>query len=82
MQMDPQIKLLAAMKREITKIVGKAKTHGDKKMLIDFGERILDEISDNIEGEMIEMMSKDSQFFTLDEAEEAKKTAEASFVGL
>ena len=44
MQMDPQIKLLAAMKRELTKIVNKGRTAGDKAMLIEFGERTLKEL--------------------------------------
>lgn len=51
MQMDPQIKLLAAMKREITKIVSKAATHGDKMMLIEFGERTLEELSERTQEE-------------------------------
>ncbi len=49
--MDPQIKLLAAIKREITKIVGKGYKKEDKLMLIDFGERRLAELRAEIEGE-------------------------------
>ena len=48
MQMDPQIKLLAAMKRELTKIVGKAATLSDKKMLIEFGKRTLEALEDAV----------------------------------
>jgi hypothetical protein len=44
MGMDPQIKALAAMKRELGKIVEKGETKEDKIMLIDFGWRRLAEL--------------------------------------
>ncbi len=44
MEMDPQIKALAAMKRELAKIVSKGATDADKLMLIEFGERRLAEL--------------------------------------
>ena len=44
MSMDPQIKALAAMKREIKKIVDQGATKSDKLMLIEFGERRLAEL--------------------------------------
>lgn len=50
MSMDPQIKLLAAIKREITKIVEKGLKKEDKLMLIQFGERRLSELREEIEG--------------------------------
>lgn len=42
--MDPQIKALAAIKREITKIVNQGETKEDKLLLIEFGERRLAEL--------------------------------------
>lgn len=44
MSMDPQIKALAAMKREIGKIVSQGVTKEDKLLLIQIGERRLAEL--------------------------------------
>lgn len=47
--MDPQIRLLGAIKREIRKIVTSGKTLDDRKMLIDFAERELAALKAEIE---------------------------------
>lgn len=49
--MDAQIKALAAIKREVTKIVGKGETLDDKLMLIEFGERQLATLKLALQGE-------------------------------
>jgi hypothetical protein len=46
--MDLQIRLLSAIKREIPKIIGKAETEKDKLMLIEFAERTLQDIKDDL----------------------------------
>lgn len=50
MSMDPQIRLLAAIKREISKIVNQGATKEDKLMLISFGKRRLEELEAEITG--------------------------------
>lgn len=59
MTMDPQIKLLAAMKREITKIVNHGYKTEDKLMLIEFGQRRLAELKEEIEGPKCSGSEKD-----------------------
>lgn len=50
MSMDPQIKALAAMKRELGKIVAQGQSKEDKLLLIQFGERRLAELRAETEG--------------------------------
>lgn len=48
--MDPQIRALGKIKREITKIIDSGETKEDKLLLISFGERRLAELREEIEG--------------------------------
>lgn len=48
MAMDQQIRLLSAIKREVTKIVEKAETKEDKLLLINFGRKRLDELESDL----------------------------------